>query len=498
MAPLLLASVFVVATCGLVYELVAGALTSYLLGDSITAFSTIIGTYLFAMGVGSYLSKFVTRNHLLLFIQVEILIGFVGGMSAALLFLAFAHTASFQVSLYLLVFIIGVLVGLEIPLLMHILYSTMSFRDVVARVLSFDYVGALIGSVAFPLILLPHLGLIRTALLFGIFNVLVAVLALFTLARREPWSRSLQYVSAFVVAALLAAFVFGDTILNYAEAAVYPDRVLYTSTTPYQRIVLTHGGDSVKLYLNGHLQFDSRDEYRYHEALIHVGARMPDHLKDVLVLGGGDGLAVRELLKYPSIESITLVDLDPAMTTLFRKSPLLSALNKGSLSSPKLSVVNADALVWLRTPPHPFDFIVVDFPDPTNYGLGKLYTRSFYKLLARALAPSGIIVVQSTSPMMARQSYWCINQTLEAAGFITKPYHTYVPSFGEWGFILAEKGERKEERPLPAGLRFITPEVMPALFFFPKDMERVETEVNRLNNQSLVRSYEKEWARYGL
>src|SRR6476660_2372383 len=160
---LLLASVFTIATCGLVYELIAGTLASYLLGDSITQFSTIIGCYLFAMGIGSWLSRYVKRDLLSFFIRVEILVGAVGGSSAALLFLAFEHVASFRFLLYFTVGAIGVLVGVEIPLLLRILENRLEFRDLVAKVFTFDYVGALFASILFPLVLVPHLGLIKSA-----------------------------------------------------------------------------------------------------------------------------------------------------------------------------------------------------------------------------------------------------------------------------------------------------------------------------------------------
>jgi spermidine synthase len=198
------------------------------------------------------------------------------------------------------------------------------------------------------------------------------------------------------------------------------------------------------------------------------------------------------------VEKITLVDLDPSMTTLFRRSPLLADLNGHAFDSSRIEVINADALVWLRSPPEKFGFIVVDFPDPTSYGLGKLYTSAFYKLVAGAMSEDGAAVVQSTSPMMARQSYWCIERTIASAGLRTMPYHTFVPSFGEWGFVLASKRELAPHRPFAAGLKFVDEEVLPSLFNFPRDMERVDAEVNHLNNQSLVRYYEREWARYGL
>ena len=502
MSLVLLASVFVIATCGLVYELIAGALASYLLGDSITQFSTIIGVYLFSMGIGSYLSKFVHRRLLEVFIQVEILVGFIGGVSASLLFLAFEHVGSFRLLLYSLVVLTGMLVGLEIPLLMRILGEKLDLKDLVAKVFTFDYIGALLASLLFPLVLVPHLGLVRSAFMFGIFNVLVSLWALH--AFREQLGRGAHLMRIAAGAVLLfhgAGFASAEKIMSLAESSTYADPVVFAKTSPYQRIVVTRRGDDVRLFLNGNLQFSSRDEYRYHEALVHVGMGALPRAKRVLVLGGGDGLAVRELLKYPSIESITLVDLDRAMTDLFIGSEVLAGLNGGALRDPRVRVENADAFHWLRDTVEkagfvPFDFVVVDFPDPSNFSIGKLYSNTFFRVLYRAVNETGSIVVQSTSPLVARKSYWCVETTLASVGFSTLPYHAFVPSFGEWGFILAAKSRPALPEHFPAGLKFISRGVIETLVEFPSDMRRVDTAVNKLNNQVLVRYFEDEWSRY--
>ncbi|MFO1518311.1 MAG: polyamine aminopropyltransferase [bacterium] len=498
MAIVLLFSIFIISICGLVYELLAGTLASYLLGDSVTQFSTIIGVYLFSMGMGAYLSKFVHRHLTTLFIQVELLIGLIGGFSAALLFLLFEQVSSFRILLYTWVILIGTLVGFEIPLLMRILKDQLEFKDLVSKVFTFDYIGALVASLLFPLLLVPHLGLVRTSFLFGLLNVAVALWALYLFRANLVWNRFLKFSGLFIFLALLVGFVYSNEWVHWAEASIYAEPVLYAKTTPYQRIVLTHSGDEFRLYLNSHLQFNSRDEYRYHEGLVHVGLARLENPKNVLVLGGGDGMAVREILKYPTVESVTLVDLDPEMTRLFSGDDFFRKLNQGSLVSPKVHVINHDAFLWLKENSKTFDFIVVDFPDPTNYSLGKLYTTSFYRLLYQALSQDGVAVIQSTSPLSARKSYWCVNKTLEAVGFQTLPYHVYVPSFGEWGFLLAAHKPLSPEASLqlPDGLRFIRPTTLFSLFDFPPDMNRVETQVNQLNNQALVRYYEEEWARY--
>jgi spermidine synthase len=490
----LLFSVFVIASCGLAYELIAGALSSYLLGDSVTQFSTVIGAYLFAMGAGSWLSKYITRDLIGRFIQIELLVGLLGGFSAIGLFLVFSWLAGpFRLVLYLAVFGVGVLVGLEIPLVMRILKRELAFKDLVSQVLTFDYLGALAVSILFPLVLAPQIGMVRTGLLFGLLNVLVALWALHLFRDQLPSRRWLAMQSWLVFGLLLAGFGGAGQLTELAEAHLYADEIIHAETTPYQRLVVTRWRDDLRLFINNNLQFSSHDEYRYHEALVHPGLSSLPGAKRVLVLGGGDGLAVREILKYPNVEAVTLVDLDPAMTRLFSTAPPLVTLNQGALTSPRVTVINADALQWLEESHDYYDFIVIDFPDPGNYALGKLYTAAFYRLVEKRLSARGLLVVQSTSPLYARQSFWCVVTTLESVGFKTAAYHALVPSFGEWGYIIAGRQAFEPAPIIRAKTRFLTAEILPGLFQFPADMARLPTEVNQLNNQVLVRYFEAEW-----
>jgi spermidine synthase len=493
LAFLLLLSIFLIAACGLIYELLAGTLASYLLGDSVLQFSTVIGSYLFAMGVGSYLSKFIGRGLVARFITIELMVGLVGGFSSTILFLSFAYTQGFRFLLYAVVMLIGTLVGLEIPLMMRILKDRFEFRDLVAQVLTFDYLGALGASLLFPLWLVPHMGLVRGAMFFGLLNTAVALWTTFLFEDRIGAVNRLRFLCLVVMVMLGFGMAYGDHILDIADSQLYADEVILAKNTKYQRIVLTKWKDDLRLFLNSHLQFSSRDEHRYHEALVHPGLSAIAGPRKLLVLGGGDGLAVREMLKYPSVESITLVDLDPGMTELFSTHPVLKGFNQGALTAPKVKVVNDDAFPWLDNNTDVFDFIVIDFPDPTNFSLGKLYTTAFYRLMARHLSQGGLVVAQSTSPLFARQSFWCVAETMKHAGLKVYPYHAYVPSFGEWGFILAGKREYEPPQTLPGGLRFLNAAMVPQLFQFPADMAPVAAEPNRLNDQVLVRYYEREW-----
>ncbi|HEY3788204.1 MAG TPA: hypothetical protein VGL71_05075, partial [Urbifossiella sp.] len=268
--PVLFLNVMVVATCGLVYELLAGTLASYVLGDSITQFSLVIGIYLSALGVGAWLSGFIDKGLARTFIEVELGVALIGGASGPLLFIAFGQIGYFQLFLFGTVFLIGVLVGLELPLLMRIVKDQLDFKELVSRVLAFDYLGALFASILFPILLVPKLGLVRTSLVFGMLNAAVGLWATWLL---QPWIGrgvfGLRARGVFVLILLAIAFIQADRLTAFAESSLYADEIVFAKSSPYQRIVVTKGRAGFNLYLNGHLQFAAADEYRYHEALVH-------------------------------------------------------------------------------------------------------------------------------------------------------------------------------------------------------------------------------------
>lgn len=493
----LIISVFVVASCGLAYELVAAALASYLLGDSVLQFSSIIGAYLFAMGIGAHLTRYIKDEDILhRFVDIELLVGLIGGLSALLLFIIFSFAdAPFRMVLYAVVLLIGTVVGMEIPLVMRILNQHQAeFKEIVSRVLTFDYLGALAVSLLFPLILAPKLGMARTALLFGILNVLVAMLTIRVFRQQLQYARQLQIKASVVLLMLVTGFLFADRLTFWAEQSYFGDPVVYSKSTRYQRIVLTRWHDDVRLFLNGNLQFSSRDEHRYHEALVLPAMEMVPHAKQVLILGGGDGLAAREVLKYPAVEKITLIDLDQQMTDLFKQSATLAQLNHNSFRNPKLHIVHADAGQWLESNRQQFDVIIIDLPDPSNFSLGKLYSVPMYRMVLRHLSEHGKLVVQSTSPYFAPHAFWCVVETLKTAGAYTKPYHAYVPSFGEWGFVLAGRiNDFKIPHSYQVPTRFLDQASTQDMFIFPKDMQPKQVQPNYLNTQALVSYFEQDW-----
>lgn len=498
-APLILLylNVLVIATCGLVYELLAGTLASYVLGDSVTQFSLIIGVYLSALGAGAWISSFVKKNVARTFVEVELGVALLGGTSAPLLFLCFARLSWFLPVLYGVVFAIGVLVGLELPLLMRILKGHLDFDDLVSKVLTFDYIGALVASLLFPMFLVPALGLVRTSLVFGMLNALVGLWGTSLLRPILAGSVKGLRVRAFVVIALLlAGLIQAESLTALAENSMFSSPIVYTRTTPYQRIVVTQNPTGFQLYLNGNLQFSSSDEYRYHEALVHPAMAAAPSANHVLILGGGDGLALRELLRYPEVERVTLVDIDPEMTGLSESFPPLSRLNGNSLTDSRVTVVNDDAMIWLESVHATFDLVLIDFPDPNSFSLGKLYTTRFYRLLQERLADHAKVCIQCTSPFLSKKAYWCIVRTMEAAGFHVQPFHAAVPSFGDWGFALAGLSPFNEPARLATDvrgkLRFLNDETLSAMFDLPEDLMPVPVEINRLDNQALVRYYESD------
>ena len=501
----LLVGTFVIAVSGLVYELIAGALSSYLLGDSVYQFSIVIGLFMTAMGLGSYLSRFIADGLESAFVMTQMALGLIGGLSALLLFFAFVHLDNYQAFLFLICIAIGTLVGLEIPLIIRILKRERTLEINISNILTVDYVGALVAALLFPLVLVPTLGLISTGLVFGLLNIAVAGLAAWLF--RRVINRRFFWFAAASAALLLASLLASQWLVKTIEARLYQDEIVYAETTPYQRIVATHQNGRLRLFLNGALQFDSVDEHRYHEALVHPAMSLAGRTDAVLVLGGGDGMALREVLRHDGVERVTLVDLDPVMTGLFKEHPDLSALNGGVLDDPRVTIVNQDAFEFLKAGDGLYNVILIDLPDPKDPSLSKLYSLAFYTSAARRLARDGILVTQATSPVYAREAFWSIVATLEATAdpyregqrLSVIPYHAYVPSFGDWGFVAAAPTRLDWQAiQLPSNLRFLNIDLLPSLTAFPQDIDRIPVEINTLQDQPLLRYYEQGWSRYFL
>jgi len=493
----LLVSVLIISICAITYELIIATFSSYLLGDSITQFSFTIGLFLFAMGLGSLLSRRITANELRWFVLVEIIIGLIGGCSALLLYAVFATTDLYYYTVMItIILIIGLCSGLEIPLLTRVVASRTALSKALADVLSMDYLGALIASLAFPILLLPLLGVTLTAFLTGLFNVAIAGLNLFQFRAwiSIDWTRRLWAATITAALIMVAGFFFSASITDFFEQQLYEDHVIYRQQSAYQRIVITRNDQDIRLFINGDLQFSSRDEYRYHELLVHPVMSAARSHERVAVLGGGDGLVVRELLKYDDIQEIVLVDLDPAITDLALDFPLLRELNDSALDDPRVRIINQDAYKFILEGSDLFEVIIIDLPDPNNESLSKLYSEQFYRLLHKRLTPDGAFVTQATSPYFAREAFWCIAATVETSGFHMLPLHTYVPSFGEWGFVIGAPNRPPDVKIISGvSLRYLTADLLKAALYFDPDTARIPVDVNTLDNPVLMRYYERGW-----
>ncbi len=509
---LVLSAVFVCAACGLVYELALVTLGSYLLGSSITQTSLVIAVSMFAMGVGAILAKPLVERPLVSFVAVELSLAAVGGLSVPALYAAFAWLHLYTPAMIVATLLIGGLVGAEIPLLMELLqrFRPQRASSAVADINAVDYVGALAGGLAFPFLLLPVFGLLTGTLLTAALNVLAAWLVAVFLTRGHPRGRRHAVrasVACGVVALVLAGMAFRAAAFELsARQALYRDPIVHAERSAYQDIVVTRGEafgpefDDVRLFLDGDLQFSSLDEYRYHEMLVHPAMR-GEH-RDVLILGGGDGLAAREVLRYDDVESVTLVDLDEAVVDLARTFEPVRELTEGSLEDDRLRFVAADAFTWVRDRADDagtaYDVVVVDFPDPDSNATAKLYTVEMYAMARRLLAPGGRMVVQAGSPFFAPDAFWSIRQTIDAAGLSTQPYQADVPSFGPWGFVLA--GESRPELGLdeaaPDGLRYVSDDVLAAADAFPADRAERDVEESTLLDPVILDYSRQGWVGY--
>lgn len=504
---ILLLSILLVALCSITYELIIGTISSYLLGNSVYQFSLTIGLYMSAMGVGSYLSKFIKRDLLESFFWVELSVGILGGISSALLFGVFTFSPYFQPAMWAITLGIGTLVGLEIPLLTRYVRRYAHLRDALANVLSWDYIGALIGSLAFPLLLLPALGLLNSAAVVGLVNVGVAGVGLFAF-RRELKNRIPLTIGVIGAAVLLGAIFFtSGAYERFLDKKLFQDPVVYREQTPYQKLTMTSWrGKDFRLYINGNIQFSSMDEYRYHEALVHVPMSQVPAPKRVLILGGGDGLVVKQLKRYyPGVEEIVMVDLDPRMTHLATHHPTLVRINEGAMMDARLTVINDDAMTYVMDTKKSFDVILIDLPDPNNESLSKLYSVEFYRLIKNRLSEDGVMVTQSSALYFAPNSFWSIHRTIERA-FCPEagcpedapqviPYHTWIPSFGDWGFNLASKKALapKSWTITTPNTEFITTDSLVAMLHFPKDVQERDVKVNRLIEPALLTYYVNDW-----
>lgn len=499
----------IVSICGIIFEVLFGALGSYILGDGVKQYTLTISLFLTGMGIGAYLSEKMTKNLISSFIWIEYSIALIGGFSAMLLFgvTAYLPPGTGSLFLYSVILIVGALTGVELPILIRKANEIgVSLQKSAAKVLFSDYAGGLIGGLLFLFLLRPYFGLVKTAFLVALINAAVALWIVYRFKHELKRYRLHAGFGIFFLVLLVFGAFFGEEAALQFEERLYKDPVVFSEQSSYQKIILTKAQGDTRLYLDGQLQFSSSDEHRYHEILVHPPMAAAARHDRILILGGGDGLAVREVLKYPDAGKITLVDLDPKMTEIAKTNHLLIELNEGSLNNEQVEIINEDAFRFLEQADGFYDVIIIDLPDPNNESLNKLYTKEFYSLVRNRLHPDGAMMAQATSPVFAPPVYWTIDTTIQATGLKTENFHADIPSFGGWGYILASRtGIDAENLEIIDDTHYLTTDLLPALTAFGKDEDAIieddngkqlVLEPNTLIRPNLIEFYEKSWRYY--
>ncbi len=495
------ACIFATGLAGIVAEYVLSTLASYLLGNAVLQWTLTISMMLFAMGLGSRLSKHFRGPLLDQFIIIEFVLSALCAISASLIYFLSAYIQNIAPIIYLNSVAIGFLIGLEIPLATRLNDHFEELRVNISSVMENDYYGALIGGLLFAFVALPRLGLTYTPIVLGSINFLVASALFLRYRGNLKFKKTLTIVFIFVPIFLTTLAFIAEPVLLYGEQQKYKDRVIYQQQTPYQRIVITQWKNDYWLYLNGNEQFSSYDEERYHEPLVHPAMNMSVSRQNVLILGGGDGLAVREVLKYPEVKSVVLVDIDPAMTELGRNHPVFLKFNKGALLDSRVRTENRDAYVFLMEDDLLYDVIIIDLPDPKSVELARLYSRQFYQLALRHLSKGGTIVTQATSPFFSKNAFLSILKSMRATGIPAIAYHNHIPTLGEWGWVLGMNAPDMESNALKENLskpgfdniqtRFLNKEAIISMLHFGKGIfdQYEEISVNDELNLSVYHYY---------
>ncbi len=500
---------FATGCAAMVTEYTLATLASYLRGDSIFQFTAVISLMLFSMGLGSRQSRNLVGNLLDKYVLTEFGLSFFCTLSAIFCYWVSAYTIYNAAFIYATACIIGFLTGLELPLVARINQEYESLRVNISSVMEYDYYGALAGGALFAFVLLPYLGLTYTPILLGAINLAVAAMILIKFPSMLRWSKALKSGCLAMVAIIALAGVFAKPIILFGEQHKYKDKIVYEKQTRYQKIVVTQWKDDYWLFLNGSTQFSTYDEERYHEPLVHPALGLVKERQNILLLGGGDGLAVREILKYPDVQRITVVDLDPAMTELATTNEIFLNVNEGSLTNAKVRVLNQDAYQYIQDSKELYDVIIVDLPDPKSVSLSLLYSLGFYKMVIKHLKPFGAMVTQSTSPLYAPEAFLCIKKTMQDAGFTVVPYQNSIPSMGRWGWNLGVKQAAMDAETIKHNLlqlsfknvetRFINRDAMISMTHFGKGLFEREASImpNTEFNHILLKYYRKgDWEVY--
>jgi spermidine synthase len=433
-------AIFATGISGLVSEFILSTLASYFIGDTIIQWTIVLSLMLFSMGLGSHVSRFVKKELLTTFLLIEFSLSILISFSPLFVYAIAAKTEFIHIFIYGLSLLVGFCIGFEIPLATRLNERFESLDKNISNILSWDYIGSLVGGLLFAFWGLPSLGITNTAFVFGFLNFSVALLLLWNFrSMLLPKKKWLIGVSLVLAALLGLGYISSEEIKLYSEQSQYKDKIVYQTQSKYQKITVTQWKEHFWLFINGNQQLSTFDEFLYHEPMVHpIMTLTPEH-KDILIIGGGDGFNVKELLKYEAVENITVVDLDPAMTELGKNFEGLVKYNENALHNPKVKIINADGFTFLEKHDHFYDLILIDLPDAKNIELNKLYSLEFYQMAYRSLRPNGHLITQAGSPYYGTKAFYCIDKTMKAAGFQNLPIHNQILTLGEWGWIIGSK-----------------------------------------------------------
>lgn len=503
---LLLLIAALIAGAGVAYELSLMLLGTVTIGSTEQANAIVLGTAMFGMGVGATTGGRWADRPIVAFVRTEVVLAILGAAAAPVLYWTWARLDAFWGPLLAISFAIGACIGAEMPLLaaLNDRIERQDASTVVADYTAADYFGALVGAIGFAFLVRPVFGLVEGAVVIAALNLVAAATVPFIVGQRKEWSGApLRWIGGGALAVALIAFV-APTIVEDGRQALYRDPIVESAESGVQQLIVTSrthpsGRVDTRLFLDNDLQLSSIDEHRYHEALVHP---VLNGGGDVLILGGGDCLAAREVLRHDDVDTVTMIELDPVVVDLMRSVPELNTIQAGACDDPRLTIINDDAFVWVserRGEEPAFNSVIVDFPDPDTPALGRLYSVELYGLIDELLREDGQLVVQCGSPFFAPEAYWTCADTLEAAGWQTLPYHVDVPSFGDWGFHLASRtGEFDISIEAVDGLEFIDDQVMVAATVFPVDVRRSEydTRPSTILDPSIVAAAQGAWIGY--
>jgi spermidine synthase len=537
----------VLAGCGLIYEYLLAHYAGRVIGSTDTAVYSMIGIMIVAMGLGAFLAKWI-KNPYLGFSYLELIIGIFGGSAVLLIasIIGLSYTLPQELQAiygidssvgmeggviaiiqkmafytpYVCGFILGIMIGVEIPLIARIredLHQT-HLKHNMGTVYGADYIGAGIGAAIWVTICLK-LDIMVAALGTASINILMGLVFLYHYQDKIKQSKLLWALHIVVLLFLFILAMVGVKMTNGINATFFKDEVVYTKATPYQHLTVAkrHAGKGLpqvySLYINGRLQFSSNDEEVYHSYLTYPAMLASARHDSILIIGGGDGLAVRDVLKWAP-KTVTLIDLDKAMIDLFSgkddKAPknisdMFLTLNQSSFLDERVFVINQDAFTEIEamiSRSRKFDTIIVDLPDPSHPDLNKLYSNYFYLRLKELLNGDGALVVQSTSPYHAKKAFISIGKSVADAGFITQQYHANVPTFGEWGWTIATMHGKsaldriKDVETLPIQDRWLSKAMMEGAFVFSPSFYQntSDIKVNKLGSHQLYYYHHDAWA----